>query len=227
MKQVNVKEITPCLQAGIPQENTRPEIRCDEQRSRHGRATIPYIVARLFSCAHAKLFVLATGASFTNDTRQDVLAAITKGCLPDGSHHWPVTFERIPDMGETFRDPVSRFPHAGETSRDPVSRFPHAGETSRNPFGISPTRGKRPATRLAFPTRGGNVPQPVWHFPHAGETSCDPFGISPTRGKHHATRLAFPPRGGTVPLPVWHFRDVAGASRHLPAPPPPRHDFVF
>ncbi|MDR1415629.1 MAG: hypothetical protein LBI96_07450, partial [Odoribacteraceae bacterium] len=64
MEQVNTKESISCLQAGTPQENTRPENRCDGQRSRRGRATIPYIVARLFSCVHVKLFVLAAILAF-------------------------------------------------------------------------------------------------------------------------------------------------------------------
>ncbi|MDR1414721.1 MAG: FimB/Mfa2 family fimbrial subunit, partial [Odoribacteraceae bacterium] len=203
MKQVNAKGTNSCLQAGTPQENTRPENRCSGQRSRFGRATIPYIVTRLFSCLHVKPFVLAvimafsascvtninesnpsigdgehlvtlsftvpgaptramdestvetidvllfdqttdqivyraigttpsagqftvklpantyhivvlanaramipvtyppatTDASFTNDTRDIVLAAITKSIAPVTSHQWPTTFDRIPMWG--------------------------------------------------------------------------------------------------------------------------------
>jgi hypothetical protein len=56
MKQLDKKEITPCLQAGTPQENTRqPENRRDGQHPRPGRATIPCIISR----TRAKLFSLA------------------------------------------------------------------------------------------------------------------------------------------------------------------------
>ncbi|MDR1414295.1 MAG: FimB/Mfa2 family fimbrial subunit, partial [Odoribacteraceae bacterium] len=40
-----------------------------------------------------------TDASFTNDTRQDVLAAITKSIAPVGGNWWPATFDRIPMWG--------------------------------------------------------------------------------------------------------------------------------
>jgi hypothetical protein len=40
-----------------------------------------------------------TGASFTNDSREDVLAAITKSIAPVTSHQWPATFDRIPMWG--------------------------------------------------------------------------------------------------------------------------------
>ncbi|MDR1415466.1 MAG: hypothetical protein LBI96_06620 [Odoribacteraceae bacterium] len=65
MKQVNAKETISCLQAGTSQDNSRvPEIRYGGQHARHGRATTPYIVARLFSCAHVKLFLLAAMLAF-------------------------------------------------------------------------------------------------------------------------------------------------------------------
>jgi hypothetical protein len=59
MKQLDNKGTFPCLQAGTPQ-NHSPEIRHGGQHAHTGRATIPYIVARLFSCLNAKLFALAT-----------------------------------------------------------------------------------------------------------------------------------------------------------------------
>ncbi|MDR1414988.1 MAG: FimB/Mfa2 family fimbrial subunit, partial [Odoribacteraceae bacterium] len=202
MKQVNAKETISCLQAGTPQENRRvPEIRYGGQHARHGRATIPYIVTRLFSCAQlfvpAAILALAascvtnvnegnpavgdgehlvtlsftvpgaptramdettvetidvllfdpstddivyraigtkpvsnqftvklpantynivvlanaramipttyppatTGASFTNDSREDVLAAITRSIAPVVGNQWPATFDRIPMWG--------------------------------------------------------------------------------------------------------------------------------
>jgi hypothetical protein len=40
-----------------------------------------------------------TGASFTNDTRDVVLAAITKSIAPVSAHQWPATFDRIPMWG--------------------------------------------------------------------------------------------------------------------------------
>jgi hypothetical protein len=40
-----------------------------------------------------------TGASFTSNTREVVLAAITKSIAPVTSHHWPSTFDRIPMWG--------------------------------------------------------------------------------------------------------------------------------
>ncbi|MDR1414425.1 MAG: DUF4906 domain-containing protein, partial [Odoribacteraceae bacterium] len=59
MKHLNTKDIILFLQSGTPQNNLRaPENRCSGQHARPGRATTPYIVARLFSCLHANAFVL-------------------------------------------------------------------------------------------------------------------------------------------------------------------------
>ncbi|MDR1414176.1 MAG: FimB/Mfa2 family fimbrial subunit [Odoribacteraceae bacterium] len=204
MKHLNMKEINPDSQAGKTRENTRqPESRYSGQRARHGRATTPYIVARLFSCTRVRQFLLiallilagscvkdvregaadtgdgehlvtlsftvpgppssramnesavetvdvllfdqgtdkivyraigttpvsgqfsvklpantynmvvlanaramipaaypaaTTGASLVKDTRETVLAAITKSIAPV-SHQWPTTFDRLPMWG--------------------------------------------------------------------------------------------------------------------------------
>ncbi|MDR1415130.1 MAG: FimB/Mfa2 family fimbrial subunit [Odoribacteraceae bacterium] len=75
MEHLDMKELIPCHHEGTRKDKTRePESRCDGQQSRRGRATIPYTIARLFSCLHAKLFPTAASLLL-------LLAALPTGCV--------------------------------------------------------------------------------------------------------------------------------------------------